>query len=270
MPKHLLGLCVMVLVLITTFAPGAANRAAEGNPCLRITVLFDNVSHRPGLAPGWGFSCLVEGPEKTILFDTGAEGGMLLENMKRLGVNPDGIAAVFISHIHGDHTGGLGALLARRPGIQVFLPAGFPASLRQAVTDRGAEISTAIAGDRLAAHVYSTGGLSRDGIVEQSMILETPQGLVVITGCAHPGIARIAETAIRLTGKRIHLLMGGFHLGGASRTEIQAIVARLKSLGVQKVAPSHCTGEAATALFRRAWGKDFVESGLGVVIELPL
>jgi 7,8-dihydropterin-6-yl-methyl-4-(beta-D-ribofuranosyl)aminobenzene 5'-phosphate synthase len=62
------------------------------------------------------------------------------------------------------------------------------------------------------------------------------------------------------------LLLGGFHLGGASRTGIQAIVARLRSLGVRKVAPSHCTGEAATALFRQAWGHDFVEAGLGAVI----
>ncbi len=260
----------MVLVLITTVAPGAANGAAGEKPCLRITVLFDNVSHRPGLAPGWGFSCLVEVPGKTILFDTGADGGTLLENMKRLGITPDGIAAVFLSHTHGDHTGGLADLLARRPGIEVFLPAGFPASFRQAVGDRGADVRTVDAGNRLATRVTSTGGLARNGIVEQAMIVETPQGLVVITGCAHPGIVRVAETAKRLTGKRIHLLMGGFHLGGASRTEIQAIIARLKSLGVQKVAPSHCTGEAATALFRQSWGHDFVEAGLGAVIVLPL
>lgn len=260
----------MVLVLITTVAPGAASGADDGKPCMRITVLFDNVSHLPGLAPGWGFSCLVEVPEKTILFDTGADGGTLLENMKRLGMNPERIAAVFLSHIHGDHTGGLADLLARRPGIQVFLPAGFPASFRQAVADRGADVRTVDAGDRLTARVTITGGLKRGGIVEQSMIVETPQGLVVITGCAHPGIVHIAETAKRLTGKRIHLLMGGFHLGGASRTEIQAIIARLKSLDVQKVAPSHCTGEAATALFRQAWDHDFVEAGLGAVIILPL
>lgn len=259
----------MVLVLIAPAAPAAASGAADEKPCLRITVLFDNVPHRPGLVPGWGFSCLVEVPGKTILFDTGADGGTLLENMKRLDVNPDGIAAVFLSHIHGDHTGGLGALLARRPGIQVFLPEGFPASFRRAVTDGGADVRTVGVGGRLADHVTGTGGLSGNGIVEQAMIVETPQGLVVITGCAHPGIVRIAETAKRLTGKRIHLLMGGFHLGGASRTEIQAIVAKLKSLGVQKVAPSHCTGEAATALFRQAWGRDFVEAGLGAVIVLP-
>lgn len=259
-----------MMVLITTAATSVESGAAGEKPCLRLTVLFDNVSHRPGLVPGWGFSCLVEVPGKTILFDTGADGGTLLANMKRLGVNPDGIAAVFLSHIHGDHTGGLGALLARRPGIQVFLPEGFPASFRRAVTERGADVRTVGAGGRLADHVTGTGGLSKDGIVEQSLIVETPQGLVVVTGCAHPGIARIVETAERLTGKRSHLLLGGFHLGGASRTGIQAVVARLRSLGVRKVAPSHCTGEAATALFRQAWGHDFVEAGLGAVIVVPL
>lgn len=93
---------------------------------------------------------------------------------------------------------------------------------------------------------------------------------MVVTGCAHPGIVRIAETAGRLTGKRIHLLMGGFHLMGADRGEIQAIIGRLRALGVEKIAPSHCTGDAAIAQFRKAWGKDFVEGGLGAVIEVPV
>jgi 7,8-dihydropterin-6-yl-methyl-4-(beta-D-ribofuranosyl)aminobenzene 5'-phosphate synthase len=269
MPKNLFDLWFVTLTITLTISNGATAYAAAQNPALRVTVLFNNVFHLPGLTPGWGFSCLVEGLGKTILFDTGADGGVLLDNMKRLNLDPGRIDAVFLSHIHGDHTGGLDALLARQPGVQVFLPAGFPDSFRQAVDDRGAKVILVRMGGRLMDHVYSTGEFD-DGIVEQAMIVETEKGLVVITGCAHPGIARIAETAIRLTGKKIHLLMGGFHLGGTSRSEIQAIVSRLQSLGVEKVGPSHCTGDAATALFRQAWGKNFVEAGLGAVIELPL
>jgi len=269
MPRNLFGLWFLPFIMTMTLAPGATADAAAQKPSLRITVLFNNVSHRSGLTSGWGFACLLEGLGKTVLFDTGADGGILLDNMRRLNLDPKGIDVVFLSHIHGDHTGGLGALIAKRSGMQVFLPAGFPASFRQAVADKGAQVSMVKMGGRLMDHVYSTGELG-NSIVEQAMIVETEKGLVVITGCAHPGIARIAEAAIRLTGKKIHLLMGGFHLGGTSRSEILAIISRLKSLGVEKVAPSHCTGEAAIALFRQAWGKDFMESGLGAVIELPL
>jgi 7,8-dihydropterin-6-yl-methyl-4-(beta-D-ribofuranosyl)aminobenzene 5'-phosphate synthase len=269
MPKNLFDLWFMTLTVVLTIAHGGSADAAAQKPFLRVTVLFNNVSHRPGLTLGWGFSCLAEGLGRTILFDTGADGGVLLDNMRRLNLDPRRIDAVFLSHIHGDHTGGLDALLVKRSGVRVFMPAGFPASFRQAVADKGAKVSLVKMGGRLMDHVYSTGELD-DGIIEQAMIVETEKGLVVITGCAHPGIARIAETAIRLTGKKIHLLMGGFHLGGTSRSEIQSIISRLKTLGVEKVGPSHCTGEAATALFRQAWGKDFVEAGLGAVIELPL
>lgn len=260
----------MMMAMMATIALGAAHEAFAQKPLLRITVLFNNVPYRPGLVQGEGFSCLAEGLEKTILFDTGANGRVLLDNMRRLAVDPQEIASVFLSHMHGDHTGGLEALIAGRPGVEVIVPAEFPAAYRQALAGRGAEVTTVTAGGRLMDRVYSTGGLGRNGIVEQSMIVETPRGLVVITGCAHPGIVRIAKTAERLTGKKIHLLMGGFHLGRASQMHIQTIISRLQSMGVQKVAPSHCTGERAVEMFRQAWGEDFMEAGLGAVIELPL
>jgi 7,8-dihydropterin-6-yl-methyl-4-(beta-D-ribofuranosyl)aminobenzene 5'-phosphate synthase len=107
------------------------------------------------------------------------------------------------------------------------------------------------------------------GIEEQALMVDTPAGMVVITGCAHPNVADMAERARTFTGRDIHLLMGGFHLGGSSDARIQDIIRRLKALGVHKVAPSHCTGERAIDMFRAAWGEDFIDAGLGAVIELP-
>ena len=99
--------------------------------------------------------------------------------------------------------------------------------------------------------------------------MDAAAGLVIITACAHPNVADMAERAQRYLGKPIYLLFGGFNLGGSSHARIEAIIARLKALGEKKVAPSHCTGEKAIRMFRQAWGDDFVEGGLGAVIETP-
>ena len=115
--------------------------------------------------------------------------------------------------------------------------------------------------------VSTTGELAAE-MPEQALVLQAAAGLVVITGCAHPGVAFMAERAQVLLGERIQLLMGGFHLGGHSAAEIQAIIGRLEALGVEKVAPSHCTGETATRLFREHWQGNFVDGGLGAVIEV--
>jgi 7,8-dihydropterin-6-yl-methyl-4-(beta-D-ribofuranosyl)aminobenzene 5'-phosphate synthase len=246
---------------------GGAAPADAGT--LRLTVVYDNVVHRPGLATGWGFACLVEGLERTLLFDTGGDGERLLANLSHLALKPQALQAVVLSHPHADHTGGLDALLNLRADLEVWLPAGFPASVQRSISARGARVLMVGSGGRLFGSAYSTGPLGQ-GFVEQALVLETARGLVVLTGCAHPGIVRMAEAAMRLMGRKIHLLMGGFHLMRADGAEIQAAVAGLQALGVERVAPSHCTGEAATAAFRQAWGNGFVAGGLGAVIEVPL
>lgn len=267
--RVILVLWLTVLIMIITTMEGSVVRAAGQKGFLRVTVVFNNVPLVPGLVEGWGFSCLVQGLEKTLLFDTGASGRVLLNNMSRLNLDFNEIDAVFLSHIHSDHTGGLEAVLSHHPDVDVFIPESFPSLFQYAIARTGAQVIEIGAGRRLMEHIYSTGEMG-DGMIEQAMIVDTAKGLVVITGCAHPGIALVAEKAIAITGKRIHLLMGGFHLAGMPRSEIQTVISRLKALGIEKVGPSHCTGESAIALFRQAWGDNFVEAGLGAVIEFPL
>jgi 7,8-dihydropterin-6-yl-methyl-4-(beta-D-ribofuranosyl)aminobenzene 5'-phosphate synthase len=103
---------------------------------------------------------------------------------------------------------------------------------------------------------------------EQALTLDTAQGLVILTGCAHPGIVAIVREAKRRHGRPIRLVMGGFHLLRQPERQIRAMIGELKALGVSQVAPSHCAGDRATALFRDAWSEDFLEGGCGAVIEL--
>ena len=160
-------------------------------------------------------------------------------------------------------------MLAARPGLDLWLPATFPAAFVRDIARRGARLHPVRAGGPLFGPFASTGPLDH-GLPEQALIIDTARGLVVVTGCAHPRVVSIAETAIRLTGRPIHLLIGGRHLLHADAAQVDEVVARLQALGVERVAPSHCTGAAAIARFRRAWGARFVESGLGAVLEVPL
>jgi len=257
------------LAIIGPWAP--ATMAAEPHPPqspVRITVVYNNVPHAPSLATAWGFAAVIATGAETVLFDAGGDGPTLLANLARLKIEPRRVTTIVLSHIHGDHTGGLDDFLAQQPNVTVYLPQSFPAAFRRAVEQRGARVETVSGPQHLFANLYSTGEMG-DCTKEQALIVETVAGLVVITGCAHPDIAKIAQTARAYRGKDIHLLMGGFHLLGRDPEQNRATITVLHQLSVRKVAPSHCTGDAAIALFREHWGNDFLEGGCGAIIELP-
>jgi 7,8-dihydropterin-6-yl-methyl-4-(beta-D-ribofuranosyl)aminobenzene 5'-phosphate synthase len=235
---------------------------------LTLTIVYDNNAYDPRLKTAWGFSCLIEYRGQVILFDTGGDSPTLLANMAALGIDPSRIEAVVLSHSHGDHTGGLSGLLPLAgDGLTVFVPQSFPARFKDAVRTRAPLVE--VTGPRdIGEEVFTTGQLGR-GIIEQSLALKTDQGLVVVTGCAHPGIVEVVRQAKALSGDEVCLVLGGFHLGGKSQREIEAIISQFRRLGVRKVAPCHCTGEQAIGMFRQEYGEDFIQAGAGKVIRVP-
>ena len=122
-------------------------------------------------------------------------------------------------------------------------------------------------GQVIADGILTTGEIGGN-IPEQALVIRTGKGLAVITGCAHPGIVRIIERAMELTDDRVYLVVGGFHLGNKSKAEISAILADFQRLGVQKVAPCHCTGERAIAMFADEYGQAFIQVGVGTLITV--
>jgi len=263
-PRSFAVLALLLPALVG--GPGDAGTAPEEPGRLRLTILFDNVPAVDGLETAGGFACLIQGLKKTILFDTGADSAILLSNMKKLGIDPGSVDVVFLSHLHGDHTRGLQGFLARNPEVEVWMPAYFPESLRDQVRTAGARLRIVEGPAEIFAGAHTTGPLGRE-IVEQALVLETRSGLALVTGCAHPDIAAIVAETRRQHKQKVALIAGGFHLRSLEAGRIGETLRALQQSGVERVAPSHCTGDEAVDAFRSIWGDRFVAAGCGAVIE---
>jgi len=241
---------------------GPARRVTE---ITRIVVVYDNHAIRRELKAEWGFSCWIEAGGKVILFDTGGDGDVLLGNMKALGLDPTEADAVFISHNHWDHTGGLEQVLELNGHVPVQYPSSFPRAFAKQLESLGG-IPVPISHEaEIMPGCWTTGPMGSN-LQEHSLVLNTPEEMIVVTGCAHPGIVKIVETVRELTGPGRMLVLGGFHLLEADEHEIGGIIADFKRLGVTRVGPSHCSGERARRMFREDYGVGFLELGVGYEI----
>ncbi len=269
MRKLILVTVSMLLTALTCEAKvGAEESLYEQGKHIMVTILYDNYVHSKGMRSDWGFSCVVMGMEKNILFDTGTRGDLLLSNMEKLKVEPKDIDVIVLSHNHRDHTGGLLSFLGKNSDVLVYLPPSCPDAFARDVKRTGARVAAPKAFVKICEDVYLTGPMG-EMIKEQSMIVDTANGAVVVAGCSHPGIVSIVQTVKAKLARELHLVFGGFHLLGKSEAEIKDIIAALKKLGVQNVGPTHCTGERAIKLFKQAYGPEFVQMGVGRVLTIP-
>jgi 7,8-dihydropterin-6-yl-methyl-4-(beta-D-ribofuranosyl)aminobenzene 5'-phosphate synthase len=261
--QHIISFCSLTMILLTLSFNTSLKKA---NP-ITIRIIYDNYQFDPQLKAEWGFSCFISCTQKTILFDTGGDGSTLLSNMKKLKIMPEQVDLIFLSHIHGDHTGGLLEFLKKNHKVKVFLPCSFPATFKKEITERGAQYIEVKEPIEICQDVFSTGELGAS-IKEQSLIIKTEKGLVIITGCAHPGIVDIVKKAKELLNQNIYLVLGGFHLLGSSEEGIEKVIYEFKKMEVEKVAPCHCSGEKTRKLFQQKYKKDYISGGVGKVIEI--
>jgi 7,8-dihydropterin-6-yl-methyl-4-(beta-D-ribofuranosyl)aminobenzene 5'-phosphate synthase len=279
--------------------------AAAQEPA-RVTILYDAFGKPSDLKRGWGYSAFLEYGGKRVLFDTGSDRDDFGYNARALGVDLTRLDFVVITHRHGDHTSGLSHVLSVNPGVRIYTPAepanfdtpvppgleklirrrvdtapedmhyfggNYPARIASGSPWPGAKFTQirapteVIPGFWLFPTQSDTPGTKE--MNEISMAVKTPQGLVLMVGCSHPGIEKIVEAAAKID-PRIYTVFGGFHLVDLPDAEVTRMVARFRDKwGLRRAAAGHCTGEFAFSELARAFGSSFDHAGVGSVIALP-
>ena len=289
------ALAVFILLL--------AHMAVAGTPN-RVTILYDSFGKSPTLTMDWGFAALVDYGGKRILFDTGNNAQIFEHNVKAAGVDLQKLDFVVMSHRHGDHMGGLAYLLKVNPTVKIYAPKersgvygddqpsstwyrkdpSLPAEQRYysgappeiihmgeawpstnfQLIDKNIEI---VPGMYLIALVSDKPGTLE--LRELSLAIRTPDGLVLVVGCSHPGVEHIMQEASAID-PHIQFLFGGLHQIQAPDPEVERIARVLHDqYKVDRIAPGHCTGEPEFAALKKAFGDHYLYAGVGSVVDLP-
>ena len=292
------AICLLSLTSLVLFTTVHAASAGTPDPKqAQITVLYDAFGNSPALQKYWGYSALIEYDGKRILFDTGNNPNTLEQNVKAKGVDLSKLDFLVMSHRHGDHMGGLSYVLKVNPRVRIYAPkegfgvyggdlpgtffrndASLPADQRYfagnppdvmrfgsawpganfQLVDRDIEIAPNI---HLITLVSDKPGTLE--LRELSLAINTPDGIVLVVGCSHPGIDKIVESG-RSLNQRIRLIAGGLHLVVATDQDISRLVAALHDdLKVEYIAPGHCTGEPAFAALKKTYGNHYLYAGVG-------
>lgn len=289
------ALAVFILLL--------AHMAVAGTPN-RVTILYDSFGKSPTLTMDWGFAALVDYGGKRILFDTGNNAQIFEHNVKAAGVDLQKLDFVVMSHRHGDHMGGLAYLLKVNPTVKIYAPKersgvygddqpsstwyrkdpSLPAEQRYysgappeiihmgeawpnanfQLIDKNIEI---VPGMYLIALVSDQPGTLE--LRELSLAIRTPDGLVLVVGCSHPGVEHIVQEASAID-PHINLLFGGLHQIQAPDPEVERIARVLHDqYKLDRIAPGHCTGEPEFAALKKTFGDHYLYAGVGSVVDLP-
>jgi len=229
----------------------------------QIICVFNNVKGKNDrLKSLWGLAFLVKTQNIAILFDTGSNGDELYSNLEKLNINIREIQKIVISHNHRDHKGGLDRLLSENTKrIDLYYPESSE-TLDNNIYTKSKNVFFIRKTEKINDCVHIA-GLFGYLIKEQCLVINSDNGLILLIGCAHPGIVNMARKIKKYFNRNIYAIFGGLHLEYCPSFIIKIITAQLKNIGVIKIGPSHCTGEKAISLFKDVYKSDFIEMNLG-------
>ncbi|MBI5346357.1 MAG: MBL fold metallo-hydrolase [Chlamydiae bacterium] len=214
-----------------------------------------------------GFSALVEYEGSKILFDAGGDAAAFSLNADKMQLSYSEITHLLFSHRHWDHIAGFKEIVGKvGPNAALYVPKTFPWFLLRNGSARLKKTKIVKSFEAIAPNIYSL--VLRGGfwLYEQALILKTPEGLGIITGCAHPGIIQVIKAAKQHLQAKISFVLGGFHLLSDRAESRSNIVKQFQDLNVKKVAPCHCTGDHFIRQFYEAYGPNFFKAGTGTVL----
>ena len=270
----------------------------------KITCVVDNTVQRSSLKGEHGLSFWIETDQGSVLFDTGQSETVLMHNLESLGLDPQDLSALALSHAHYDHTGGLPAILSLKPGLPLHAHSDIFRSryayregeyksiglrLKRENVSQLAELHLNDAPVEVISGLWTTGeivvrpepeGRSAHHLVsdddgwkpdpyrdDMSLVMETQQGLVVICGCCHAGLLNTLAHVRRKFQRPIAAIVGGTHLTTADEAYLEHVIDVLRdNYGPPYLYLNHCTGERASVALRDAFGERAKPCPAGMIL----
>ncbi len=268
-----------------------------------ITIIVDNKAAE-GIQGEWGLSVLVRYAGSSILLDAGAS-DLFLENMRKLGIDVADIDYATLSHAHYDHANGLPAFLESNKKAKLYVRdataadcyakkhffrkyIGIPRKMLVKYADRIEPVSgDAMITDGVWLIPHKTEGLDSIGrrelmyrrtkhgwmpddfSHEQSLVLDTDKGLVILNSCSHGGASNIInEVKVTFPDKKVYGLIGGLHLFNKTEAEIREVAGQIRETGIEYVCTGHCTKDRAFSILKEELGDvvDQMRVGYKIVI----
>ncbi len=273
---------------------------------IKTTILCENsVFHRPGALAEHGLSIFMETDQGNYLLDTG-QGKTIINNALVLGIDLRTVRGMIMSHHHFDHTGGIAPVLNLTGAVDIYVhPDFFKESYkigenrpryigvpyaRTFLEGMGAEFRFSREFRQIAPGLWLTGEVPRrtnyergdeglavksergyvkdDVLDDQSVVVETDKGLLVILGCCHSGIINTLSYIVEKMGQtHLYAVIGGTHLGPVSDEQKEKSLNALLTFDIERIGVSHCTGLKTASRLAAAFGDRFFFCNVGTVVE---
>ncbi len=228
---------------------------------MKIEIIANGFKKSDYLIKRWGLSILIN---EDILFDTFSDPEFLMLQIQEKQIDIKKIKHIILSHEHWDHINGLWSILEQNPQVTVYFGKHFTSEFKEKVKTYKTQIIEIEQSIKVYDNVFTTpefcGNYKNQALYESGLVVKTPKGLVLFTGCAHPKLAIMINAVIEQFGDNLYLLVGGFHLSNSDHNEIRELINYLHQKGIQKIMPLHCTGEQAEKLIKQSFGENYIQN----------